>query len=160
MLKGMNVVLTGANRGIGNAILCKLAENHANVWCLVRSIEQDFREQTDQLMRECGIWIKLIRIDLEKEESIRRAVQSVVNDRMQIDALINNAGINYRNSFLMTSRSDMEKLYAVNYFAGIQLIQLFAKRMITRRKGNVINITSASGFENNVGNFAYANVAL
>lgn len=156
MLENKNVILTGANSGIGNAILCKLAENHANVWCLIRTVEDDFLKQIEEFQNAYGIWIKVVIVDLESENSIQNAVRSVVKDRKKIDVLINNAGMNYWGTFLMTKRAIMEKLYAVNYFAAIQLTQAFAKRMIPGSGGNIINITSASGFENNVGNFAYA----
>ena len=156
MLKNKNIVLTGANRGIGNAILEKLAENHANVWCLVRGVNETFIKQIQELMDRYGIWIKIVIVDLGAEESIKDAVRCVNMDKEPIDALVNNAGMNYRGTFLMTDRNVMEKLYAVNYFANIQLIQSFAKKMILRKAGNIINITSVSGFENNVGNFAYA----
>lgn len=156
MLKNKNVILTGANRGIGNAILCKLAENHANIWCLVRVANEDFIRQIKELMEKHQIWIKIVIVDLESEESIKDAVRCLNMEKEPIDVLINNAGMNYRGAFLMTDRKSMERLYAVNYFSGIQLIQSFAKKMIQRKKGNIINITSVSGFENNVGNFAYA----
>lgn len=156
MLDNINIVLTGANRGIGNAILCKLAQNHANIWCLVRTKDKNFARQVDELMCSYHIWIKIIIVDLASEDSIKKAVKSVSADKKTIDVLINNAGINYRGTFMMTSRNTMEQLYAVNYFSAIQLIQLFAKRMIPQKRGNIVNITSASGFENNSGNFAYA----
>lgn len=156
MLENRNIVLTGANRGIGNAILCKLAENHANIWCFVRVINEEFIRQITQLMGKYHIWIKVVIVDLESEESIKEAVKCVNRDKLPINALINNAGMNYRNTFLMSDRNVMEQLFAVNYFANIQLIQSFAKTMIPRREGNIINITSVSGFENNIGNFAYA----
>lgn len=155
MLCHKNIILTGANRGIGNAILCKLAENHANIWCLVRTRKEDFVRQTYELMETYQVWIRLVSVDLESEESIREAVQSVSKDKERIDGLVNCAGAYFQNTFLMTTEKMLKRLYEVNYFAGIWLMQAVAKKMIPQKEGNIINITSASGFEHNVGTFAY-----
>lgn len=155
MLCQKNIILTGANRGIGNAILRKLVENHANVWCLVRTKNEDFVRQTCELMEAYHVWIKIVPVNLELKESIREAMKTVVADKKKIDALINCAGVNYQGSFMMTTEETMKRLYEVNYFACIQLIKTVAKRMILQKEGNIINVTSASGFEHNVGTFAY-----
>lgn len=156
MLKGQNVIITGANRGIGNAIMRLFASNHANIWCLVRTCSDAFMEQANKLSEEYGIWMKAIMADLAKEEEVKAAVSTILRENVPIDILINNAGINHRGAFLMTSLQEMEQLFRINYFAPIQLIQLVAKKMIRQKRGNIVNIGSASGYEHNVGNFAYA----
>ncbi len=154
MLKGKTVLLTGAGRGIGNAILTLFAQNHADVLCLIRGLEKPFADQIEELKARYQIRIKTVRADLEKEESIRQAMKELSGET--IDILINNAAENYRGSFLMTPRRDMERIFAVNYFAPILLTQLVSKRMIRQKQGNIINVCSVSGMEHNVGNFAYA----
>lgn len=158
MLYQKNIILTGANRGIGNAVLCKLAENHANIWCLVRTRNEEFARQAAELMEAHNIWIKMIAVDLESPESVREAVQSVTADKKKIDALINCAGMYAQSAFLMTTETMLRRLYEVDYFSNIQLIQLVARKMIPQKEGSIINITSASGFEHNVGTFAYGAV--
>lgn len=155
MLCRKNIILTGANRGIGNAILVKLVQNHANVWCLVRTRNEHFVGQTLELMETYHVWIKIVPINLESEESIQEAVREVMANKENIDALVNCAGAYFQNTFLMTTETMLKRLYEVNYFANIQLIQAVARKMIPQRSGNIINITSASGFEHNVGTFAY-----
>lgn len=156
MLKNQNVILTGANKGIGNAILQLFAQNHANIWCLVRTDNDEFIEQIEKLSKEYGVCIKVILTDLEKEEDIKNAVKTICSEKVPIDILINNAGMNHRGTFLMTPLQEMERLFRVNYFAPMQLIQLVAKKMIRQKSGNIINIGSASGYEHNLGNFSYA----
>lgn len=155
MLYQKNIILTGANRGIGNAILCKLAQNHANVWCFVRTCREEFIGQIEVLMDTYHVWIKIIEVDLESEDSIREAMCLAAADKKRMDALINCAGAYFQNTFLMTTETMLKRLYEVNYFAGIQLIQAVARKMIPQKEGNIINITSASGFEHNIGTFAY-----
>ena len=94
-------------------------------------------------------------VDLGERAAIKDAVTKLLADKGTLDILINNAGINHHGTFLMTSLEEMERLYQVNYYAPIQLIQLISKRMIRQHGGVIVNICSVSGMEHNVGNFAY-----
>lgn len=156
MLTGKNVIITGANRGIGNAILRLFAQNHANAWCLVRRADKAFQRQIDDLQKACGVWIHPMIIDLMDRQSIQCAMSGIAGEKKNIDILVNNAGKNHRGTFLMTSLEEMKSLYQVNYFGPIQLMQLAAKQMLRKKHGVIINIGSASGLEHNTGNFAYA----
>ena len=155
MDKVKNAVLTGASKGIGKKILEKLTLEKINVWCLCRTWSEEFSEYIEKLEKENGVWIKHVFCDLSSEDSIRTAASTVLLDKNAIDYLINCAGINYRNSFLMTSAEDMKNVFQVNYYSPIRLIQLLSKNMIRNGGGKIINISSASGFEHNVGTFAY-----
>lgn len=156
MLKGMNVLLTGGNRGIGNAILELFAKNHANCWCMVRTVNTVFEQQIKDLEEAYGVWIEIVPTELRECDSVKKAFQTIRAEKRQIDILINNAAVNHRAPFLMTSREEMERIYAINFFAPIQLMQLVSKQMIRQRGGCIINICSASGMEHNIGNFSYA----
>ena len=155
MLTGKNAIITGANRGIGNAVLRLFAANHANVWCLVRRVDEDFQAQIHALQEEFGVWIRPVAVDLMVRDSIHGAMSEIAAEKKDIDILINNAGINHRGAFLMTSIQEMEALFQVNYYAPIQLMQLAAKRMVRKRRGVIVNIGSVSGLEHNTGNFSY-----
>lgn len=154
MLAGKTVLLTGAGRGIGNAILTLLAQNHADVLCLVRRREAAFLEQTENLEKQYRIRIRSVQAELSEEDSIRQAMRELRDE--PVDILINNAAENYRGSFLLTPRRDMERIFSVNYFAPVLLTQLAAKKMIRKKEGIIVNVCSASGMEHHVGNFAYA----
>ena len=156
MLTNKNAIITGSSHGIGREILTMFAKNHANVWCLVRRVDPEFQEYINNLQETFQVWIKPVFVDLEDRVSIKKAISTVQADKLPIDILVNNAGINYHGTFLMTPIDEMERLFQVNYYAPIQLIQLTAKRMIRQRSGVIINIGSVSGFEHNTGNFAYS----
>lgn len=156
VLRGKNVILTGATRGIGNAVLQLFVQNHANLWCLVRRPNEQFLSQTRALEERHGVWIRTVTADMEDTESIREALHTVFAEKHPIDILINNASVNAHGSFLMTSRSELDRVFQVNCFSQLQIIQMVARKMILQKSGTIINITSASGFEHNVGNFSYA----
>lgn len=156
MLSGKNVVITGAKRGIGNATLRLLAKNHANFWCIVRSVGEETQEQFDTLAKENGIWIRAVQADLSDPASISAACSAINSDREHVDILINDAGINHRETFLMTTQEEMQRIWQVNYYAPLQLMRWAAKKMIRQKGGTIINVGSVSGFEHNTGNFTYA----
>ncbi len=156
MLRGKNVILTGATRGIGNVILQLFAQNHANLWCLVRRPDERFLDQAEALESAHGIRIRAVTADMEHAESIREALHQIFAEKRPIDILINDASVNAHGSFLTTSRSELDRLFQVNCLSQLQIIQMVSRKMILQKGGVIINITSASGFEHNVGNFAYA----
>lgn len=156
MFAGKNAIITGANRGIGEAIFRLFSENHANIWCLIRTLTPEFQKEMTELSEKYNIWIEPVLADLSDRDSIKAAMDTIGTTNRPIDILVNNAGINYRGSFLMTPISDMEKLFQVNFYAPIQLMQLTAKKMLRKKSGVIINVGSVSGLEHNTGNFAYA----
>ena len=156
MLSGKNVVITGAKRGIGQATLQLLVKNHANCWCIMRSADEKTQHELDALSNEYGVWIRVVQADLSDPESISAACKAIQADRQRVDILINDAGVNHRDTFLMTSQEDMQRIWQVNYFAPLQLMKWASKKMIQQRGGVIVNVGSVSGFEHNTGNFTYA----
>ena len=151
MLTGKNVILTGCNRGIGNAVLRLFASEHANVWCLNRTVNETFEAQARELEAAFGVRIKPIRTDLGDRDSTEAAMAQIAAEKLPVDILVNNR----RGTFLMTPPEEADALFQVNFFAPIRLMQLAAKRMIRQKSGVIVNIGSASGLEHNTGNSFY-----
>lgn len=152
---GRNAVLTGATRGIGRTIMRCLAREKINIWCICRSETEEFKKLILKLQEENGIWIRPVFGDLSNDESVHDAARTILSDKLSVDYLINCAGINYRNGFLTTDIADLKRVFQVNYFAPLRLIQLLSKNMVRNGGGKVVNVSSASGYEHNVGTFAY-----
>lgn len=141
MLRGKNVILTGATRGIGNAILQLFAQNRANLWCLVRRPDERFLDQAGALESAHGVRIRVVTADMEHAESIREALHQIFAEKRPIDILINDASVNAHGSFLTTSRSELDRLFQVNCFSQLQIIQMVSRKMILQKGGVIINIT-------------------
>ena len=155
MLSGKNVIITGARRGIGRATLELLAMNHANCWCIMRRADEEILNTLETLSEEYGVWLRAVEADLSDPESINKACSAIGADHEKVDILINDAGVNHRETFLMTSQEEMQRIWQVNYFAPLQLMKWAAKKMIRQKGGTIINVGSVSGFEHNTGNFTY-----
>ncbi|MCM1568114.1 MAG: glucose 1-dehydrogenase [Roseburia sp.] len=155
ILQGKNVILTGANRGIGNAILKGIAEAGANCWCMVRTVDSQFEEELRACEQQNDVWLKAVNADLSDSDSIKGAMKEITAEKINIDILINNAGAFSQNAFLQTSLEEIKRLMQVNYYAPIQLIQAVSKRMIRQKSGIIINVGSVSGIEHTPGTVAY-----
>lgn len=154
-LQGKNILLTGANRGIGRSILEKLAEHGANVWACSRSYHEEFETDIRNLEKKYCVRIVPVYFDLTKEEEMKAAIKQIVQKKHTIDALINNAGMAFGGSLYMTGMKQLKEVFEVNYFAAIQLTQYVSKYMIRQKHGIVVNMASVGGIESKPGYLAY-----
>lgn len=155
LLHGKNVLLTGANRGIGKKILEKLAQNGANVWACSRSYHEEFERDVRKLKKEHQVQIQIVYFDLTDEAEMKAAVKQIMNEKLPVDALINNAGMAFGGTLHMTSMEAIKEVFEINYFAAIRLTQYVSKYMIRQKQGVIINMASVGGIESKPGYLAY-----
>lgn len=148
-------VITGANRGIGMAIVKKMAQNDVNVFACAREKTDDFENEIIKLSKEYSVNITPIYFDLQDEEAVKKGINLIYTYTKKIDALINNAGMTMDGLFNMMSVSDVKKVFQVNFFAPLYVTQLISRSMIRNKKGTIVNIASVSGIESEVGRLAY-----
>ena len=71
-----NVVITGANRGIGNSLMVAFAESGYNVWPVVRNLDDKLQRQIDDLKKESDIWIDpIVWEGLDNQDSVKKAAE-------------------------------------------------------------------------------------
>lgn len=141
ILAGRNAVVTGANRGIGAAILTDFAAQGANVWACARRAEPSFLEACARLAQEHGVWIEPVIFDLAEEDGVKAGVQQIRAGKKPVDILVNNAGVVPENRlFLMADPAEMQRVFSVNFFAAMQLTQRVAKLMIRQKSGAIVNV--------------------
>lgn len=140
-----NAIVTGARSGIGKALVTELAKQGINVWAIVHRDDDDYKSFTESLQHKYDVWIRIVYVDLSKEDEIKSAVKGIIQEKKSIDILINAAGAISSNRLIqMTSIADMRYVIDVNFFAPIILSQLISRVMCRQRDGVIINITSAS----------------
>ena len=154
-MSGRNIIITGANRGIGLAMLKAFAENGDNIWACARKHTSEFEEILEDLIQKTGSVITPIYFDLSDEEEIKRGMKEIFNEKKKIDVLINNAGVPYGGLLTMTPISTVKEVFEINLFAQIQIIQLVARQMMRQKSGCIINMCSVGGIETNPGYLAY-----
>ena len=150
-------VITGASGDLGKKILQKFSKEGANVFALVRDLKNDsFKEFTQNLSDKYKNKIKIVYLDLEKEETIKQSFEIIKNETKHIDILVNNAGVLENSLFQMTSKKLLKKIFDVNFFSQFFLTQLFLKLLINSKKGNILFVSSNSAKDNPVGRVAYS----
>jgi 3-oxoacyl-[acyl-carrier protein] reductase len=156
LLAGMTAVVTGCNRGIGKAIVREFSKNGANIFACVRERNEEFSKYIVELESNFDVLIKPVYFDLGDKSEITTAARQISSEADSLDILVNNAGIIHTSSFQMTSADKMEEIFRVNYFSQLIFTQIIVRKMIRKKKGSIINISSSAGLDHNEGRTVYA----
>ncbi|HLJ12419.1 MAG TPA: SDR family oxidoreductase [Planctomycetaceae bacterium] len=146
-------LVTGANRGLGQAMALGLAEAGADIACVSRSGDDaTIRGQVEKLGRRfLGFKVELA--DPAQREGL---VDKVVAGLGQVDILVNNAGTGTRHSPEVYPMHEWRDLLEVHLNAAFDLAQQAALHMLPRGRGKIINIGSVMSFEAGLNLPAYA----
>lgn len=157
LLEGKNAIVTGANRGIGRAIVEEFAKNGCNVWAAARNVDaqSDFCKEMINISQECQVEIVPIQMDLSNPEIIKNSFREIYKTHRPVDILVNCAGVVNTDLFQMSSMDSMRSVFEVNYFGPVYLTQLVLKSMQRYNKGSIINVASISGLDANPTNCLY-----
>lgn len=150
-----NVIITGSNRGIGKAFVESFADAGYNVWACARTANDVFEKWLGELSAVKGVWIKPVYFEMADKESLNAGIQSILDENLPIDVLVNNAGISTVGLLSMSKVDDIEKMFQVNYFSMLRIIQKVSKRMSRQKSGSIINMGSLAGIEPQPGKIAY-----
>ncbi|RMG36418.1 MAG: SDR family oxidoreductase [Planctomycetota bacterium] len=152
-LDGRVALVTGASRGLGQAMAKALAEAGADIACVSRSGND---AATRNIVELCGRRFVGLTCDLTVPEQRRGLVQRVVDALGRIDILVNNAGIGTRHAPEEYPLVEFETLLQVHLTAVFDLCQQAAPFMFRQGRGKIINIGSVMTFEGGLNIPAYA----
>lgn len=140
-LSGHTALITGSARGLGYAFAQGLAEAGARVIINARNDEQVNQAVTQ--LRTLGFDAKGLPFDVTDEAAVAAAFSSLDEQGLDIDILINNAGIQHRTPLVELELNDWQRVIDTNLTSAFIVAKQAAKRMIARgRGGKVINIGS------------------
>lgn len=138
------VIVTGGSRGIGAAIVKELAKNNYNV-ILNYNNSEEAAKQIQKELQEKNIRIEIFKADVSKREEVKKLVKFALDKFRNIDALINNAGIDQIKPFMDITNEDWNKMLQVNLNSVFYCSQEVLENMIHNKKGCIINISSIWG---------------
>jgi len=156
LLKGRTSVITGANRGIGKALVEVFARNGSNIFACARAPDSRFEGFLEALAKETGTSIWPVYFDLSREEQVKEGAKKILSRAESLDALVCNAGIIHTSLFQMTPVEKMRELFDVNYFAQMTLTQYLSKKMVKQKSGSIIYLSTTAALDGNDGRSAYA----
>jgi NAD(P)-dependent dehydrogenase (short-subunit alcohol dehydrogenase family) len=139
-LEGRVALVTGAGRGIGQAIAKGLAAYGAKVICAARTRSQ--LDETAAAIEAAGGDARVVEMDVSRLTSIQDGVARSIEADGRIDILVNNAGINIREPVQDVSEAHFSSIMEVNLKGLYFLTQRVVKEMVPRGRGKIINIGS------------------
>jgi 3-oxoacyl-[acyl-carrier protein] reductase len=154
--KDVNVALvTGGTRGIGRAIVEKLAGLGISVAFTYISSSETAEKLAAEL-REKGVDALPIQSDASSYTSAEEAVTRVIETFGRIDVLVNNAGVTRDNLLLRMSEEDWDTVIATNLKGVFNFCKAAYRPMMRQRSGKIINVSSVVGTIGNAGQSNYA----
>jgi len=136
-VRGRRVLITGASRGIGEALARTFAGAGATVALAARS-ERAIKELADDLGGEA------FPVDLCDAEQTLGLIDRVENEAGPVDALINNAGFEMCSAFTAQTPAEIDATYRLNLVAPVQLCRQVVPRMIERGRGHIVQMSSVA----------------
>jgi 3-oxoacyl-[acyl-carrier protein] reductase len=155
LLKGKVALITGASRGIGNAIAREFVNQGADVaFTYLSSVERG--EALEKELAVDGVKVKGYRSDASDFSAAEELIKNVVEDFGTIDILINNAGITRDNLLMRMNEDQWDEVLRVNLKSIFNLTKGITRTMLKAKSGSIINITSVVGLTGNAGQVNYS----
>jgi 7-alpha-hydroxysteroid dehydrogenase len=142
-LDGKIALVTGAGRGIGQAIAFAFAECGADVVCSARS--RDEIEATAERVRGLGRRALAVPCDVNERAQLESLVATTLSELGRVDVLVNNAGGWPPKPALQTSEKYFEQALRFNVTSAFLLSRFVLPHMLERDGGSIVNISSAAG---------------
>jgi len=154
-LSGKSAVVTGGSRGIGRAIVLRLAEQGADVAFSFVSNEGAAKE-TAAAVQALGRTALPIQADVSQPESAEALIKAALEAFGKVDILVNNAGITRDDLIMRMSVDDFRVVLETNLFGAFYAIKAVTRPMLKARAGRIVNITSVSGQAGQMGQANYS----
>ena len=155
LLEGKVALVTGASKGIGNAVAKKFAEQGADVaFTYLSSVEKG--EQLEKELTAMGVQAKGYGSDASDFSAAEQLIQSVVEEFGGLDILVNNAGITKDNLLMRMNEEMWDTVMKVNLKSVFNTVKAATRTFMKQKSGSIINMTSVVGIKGNAGQGNYA----
>ena len=136
-------LVTGSSSGIGLETALALARDGYKTFASMRDISK--AGELENAAKKENLPIYVIKLDVDKEESIVSAIKKVISEGGRLDVLVNNAGYGQFGCTEDVSIDDFRKQFETNFFSIVRIIQEVAPIMRNQNSGSIINISSVAG---------------
>ncbi|MDD5217336.1 MAG: 3-oxoacyl-[acyl-carrier-protein] reductase [Candidatus Omnitrophica bacterium] len=155
MLKGKIAIVTGAGRGIGQAIALALAEQGAEI--VLSDISVDFLKDTEAQIKALGkSGCLLTQANVTIGDEVNEVVKKALDTYGKVDILVNNAGITRDNLMAMMAEKDWDDVLSTNLKSVFLMTKACSRTMVKQRFGSIVNIASVVGIMGNAGQANYS----
>ena len=155
MLTGKIALVTGASRGIGRAIACKLAAEGAYV-IVNYSHGEAAANETKTIIEQAGGSAEICGFDVADEKSCKEAIDGLLAAHGRIDILVNNAGITRDKLLMAMSEEDYTSVLDTNLKGAFHTMKFLTRNFLKIKSGSIVNVASVSGILGNAGQANYS----
>jgi 3-oxoacyl-[acyl-carrier protein] reductase len=155
LLKDKIAIISGASRGIGQAIAVEFARQGAKLVLSATSIEnlKETKELVDAIRKDACL---LTQANVSIADEVNEVVKKALDTHGKVDILVNNAGVTRDNLIAMMSEKDWDDVLSTNLKSAFLFIKACTRPMVKQRSGTIINISSISGILGNAGQANYS----
>jgi len=153
MMKGQVALVTGASRGIGQAISLKLAAE--GIFVIATATSETGAEGTVAAIIAQGGAAQAVKLDVTDSSEVEALFKKIMSEQGRIDILVNNAGITKDSLMMRMKDSDWDSVLDTNLKGSFNCLREASKIMTKARYGRVVNISSVVGEMGNPGQVNY-----
>ena len=139
-LKDKVAIVTGAGRGIGQAIAGAMAKEGAKI--VVAEVSEQRGNKVANEIKQAGGQAVFTKLDVSNNDEIKTAVEDILKQFGKVDILVNNAALGQAESFLEGDEQRWDRVISVNLKGVILMTRAVLDNMIERKSGKIINIAS------------------
>lgn len=154
-LAGKTAIVTGAGRGIGNAVARRFASEGARVILISRS-PSSCGGAAEEINKEFPDSCKAYPCDVADYAAVQETMAAILKDFPQIDILVNNAGITRDSLMLRMKEEDWDAVLDTNLKSAFNTVKALQRVLMKSPAGRIINMSSVIGLVGNIGQANYA----
>ena len=136
-------IVTGSSSGIGFETALALAREGYQTYATMREIKKG--DKILDIAKKENLKIKVIELDVNKEDTIKKAVEEITSEKKRIDVLVNNAGYFLVGCLEDLSISELKDQFETNFFGVVRTIQAVLPTMRSQKSGTIVNVSSVAG---------------
>jgi len=155
-LAGCSALITGASAGIGREFARQLSNRARSIVLIARRSERLVQLRDELLNRNPNLDVYVHAVDIAKKADIESVITLLARDKVDVDVLINNAGLGDSGPFATSDPIRDEQVTLVNVVALTLLTRHLLPHMIAKRRGGILNVSSSASFLPIPGDAVYA----
>jgi len=157
LLENRVAIVTGAARGIGEAIAAKLAEHGAHIaFTYVSDSSEPKAKALEEKLKSMGVRARGWKTNAADFAACETFVNEVVKEFGSVEVCVNNAGISKDNLLLRLTEDQWDETIDVNLKSVYNMSKQVIRAMMKARKGSIVNMSSIIGLRGNAGQSSYA----
>ena len=136
-------IVTGSSSGIGFETALALAREDYFTYATMRDTKKE--NNIKETAKKENLKLEVLVMDVDKEDSVKNAINKIVKEKGRIDVLVNNAGYGLFGCLEDISMEDLKAQFETNFFGVVRVSQAVIPVMRKQKSGIIVNVSSVAG---------------